>query len=331
MTKGKWHGWWRKSWVRRALITAGVLGFLALSVAAILWVPGFFVDSAAGSQPVPPLTTAQRVTAVTNARQGVLFIVGGLIAVFTLLITLAKHNLDRDANRTTRYTEAIKQLGDKESLAVRLGGIYALERIAQDSERDRQTILDVLCAYLLAESPNEQKTREEFTNMKSDTAAAAIAMGRITQLHTPKNAVALGGANLTSANLTNADLTGSKLNHANLFDANLTGANLIKTKLIRTNFREADLTSSVLVFADLTKANLTKANLLSADLRGADLTEANLYAANLTNADLTDAYLLEPGHLDTNPTVVRKRVLLTKAYLRGSRVRGLDTVKGLPR
>jgi hypothetical protein len=37
---------------------------------------------------------------------------------------------------TERFTKAIEQLGDKERLMVRLGGIYALERIAKDSEHD---------------------------------------------------------------------------------------------------------------------------------------------------------------------------------------------------
>src|SRR6516164_8690295 len=36
---------------------------------------------------------------------------------------------------TDRYTRAIEQLGSKE-LDVRIGGIYALERIARDSARD---------------------------------------------------------------------------------------------------------------------------------------------------------------------------------------------------
>ena len=39
---------------------------------------------------------------------------------------------------TDRYTKAIGQFGSKE-IDMRIGGIYALERIAQDSERDHGT------------------------------------------------------------------------------------------------------------------------------------------------------------------------------------------------
>src|SRR5215208_5616278 len=62
---------------------------------------------------------------------------------------------------TERFTRAIDQLGatidDKESkpkLEIRLGGIYALERIAKDSpERDYSTVMEVLTAYARENAP----------------------------------------------------------------------------------------------------------------------------------------------------------------------------------
>ncbi|WNF01416.1 pentapeptide repeat-containing protein [Streptomyces luomodiensis] len=48
---------------------------------------------------------------------------------------------------TELYTAAAAQLGS-ESAPVRLAGIYALERLAQDHPDHRQTIVDVMCAYL---------------------------------------------------------------------------------------------------------------------------------------------------------------------------------------
>jgi hypothetical protein len=48
---------------------------------------------------------------------------------------------------TERYTKAIEQLGS-DKLDVRLGGIYALERIAADSERDHPTVVEVLSAFV---------------------------------------------------------------------------------------------------------------------------------------------------------------------------------------
>jgi Pentapeptide repeats (9 copies) len=48
---------------------------------------------------------------------------------------------------TDLYTAAVEQLGS-EKAAVRLGGLYALERLAQNVPAQRQTIVNVICAYL---------------------------------------------------------------------------------------------------------------------------------------------------------------------------------------
>ena len=55
---------------------------------------------------------------------------------------------DAAARRVTElYARGVEQIGsDKPS--VRLGGLYALERLAQDNPSQRQTIVNVICAYL---------------------------------------------------------------------------------------------------------------------------------------------------------------------------------------
>jgi hypothetical protein len=58
---------------------------------------------------------------------------------------------DAAARRVTElYTAAVEQLGSDKA-PVRLGGLYALERLAQDNPDPsalRQTVVNVLCAYL---------------------------------------------------------------------------------------------------------------------------------------------------------------------------------------
>ena len=48
---------------------------------------------------------------------------------------------------TEIYTRAVDQIGNDQAL-VRLGGLHALERLAQQNSAQRQTIVDVICAYL---------------------------------------------------------------------------------------------------------------------------------------------------------------------------------------
>jgi hypothetical protein len=46
-----------------------------------------------------------------------------------------------------RYSKALDQLGNEQP-AIRLGGVYAMARLADDWKIQRQTCIDVLCAYL---------------------------------------------------------------------------------------------------------------------------------------------------------------------------------------
>ncbi len=48
---------------------------------------------------------------------------------------------------TELYARAVEQLGHVNA-PVRLGGLYSLERLAQDHQEHRQTVIDVICAYL---------------------------------------------------------------------------------------------------------------------------------------------------------------------------------------
>ncbi|KAB8183283.1 hypothetical protein FH608_049465 [Nonomuraea phyllanthi] len=68
---------------------------------------------------------------------------------------------------TELYAKAVDQLGD-DSAAVRLGGLYALERVAQANVELRQTIVDVICAYLrMPSGAAEERGAEETAGSES--------------------------------------------------------------------------------------------------------------------------------------------------------------------
>src|SRR5215203_5590229 len=88
----------------------------------------------------------------------------------TLQETQRRHSEDlRQAEQgqiTERFTRAIDQLGS-EKLEIRLGGIYALERIAKDSsEKDYSTVMEVLTAYVRQNSSTPSKETNETTDLK---------------------------------------------------------------------------------------------------------------------------------------------------------------------
>src|SRR4051794_33235111 len=129
-----------------------VLGGLLLLVAIVVLIK--VVPPWVGS--TDGLKGKDRAEEIGRARTAVLAILAGTIAtvgaVFTGLsyrLNRQGHELDRAGQLTERFTRAIDQLGSK-SLDVRLGGIYALERIARDSADDHPQVIEVLTAYVRA-------------------------------------------------------------------------------------------------------------------------------------------------------------------------------------
>ena len=221
---------------------------------------------------------------------------------------------------TERFTRAIAQLGNKENRAIRLGGIYALERLAKDSEKDYGPIMEVLTAYVRENATKQGKYAEEAAvKPTTDIQAILTVIGRRettgknrgndrldlsnTHLHgvvilgADLSGADLSGADLSGALLGRADLSGALLGGADLGGATLSGALLSEATLSRAFLREADLGGAGLGGADLTNANLGGATLSGAFLREADLSGAGLGGADLTDADLTDADLREAKDL----------------------------------
>ena len=218
---------------------------------------------------------------------------------------------------TGRYAKAIEQLASGQ-LDVRIGGIYALERIARDSPRDHPTIMEVLAAFIREHSreqwpPAEPGAESPAPTTRPDVQAAATVIGR-RSVGYDSQPIDLRAANLARANLNGADLNGADLTRANLAQVKLAGANLFVADLTRANLPGVDLTRATLFGAYLHSANLTGADLADASLFGASLTGANLTGAdlsdvNLTRADLTEADLTEADLTGAN---------LTEAHLTGA-------------
>jgi uncharacterized protein YjbI with pentapeptide repeats len=244
----------------------------------------------------------------------------------------AEQQAARDLLISNQVSKGFAQLAS-DKIAVRLGGIFALEGVMNTSERPEQyrgPILEMLCAFV-----------REYTIGKTvyekpaiDIQAALTVVGRRKGQELPDLAkVNIPGANLSGANLRGADLdsaylnsaylSGASLSGANLLGANLTGANLTGANLSRVDLTGADLTGANLGLADLnggylSGANLSDANLSGTNLRSADLSGANLSGANLRGANLRGAYPIRADLTGANLSGVD----LTGANLRGANLRG---------
>jgi uncharacterized protein YjbI with pentapeptide repeats len=313
---------WTRGRVATTALSVALAGAAIVAMVLALWLlPPWLVDQAG-----PELEGAELTRAVTEERRIVL---AGLVAIgaaLTLWYTHQRQELDRDANRTDRYTKAVEQLGDDTKPSVQLGGVYALERVAKDSERDRAVSIEVLSAFVRQQSKSRVVGRRRHRDAeRADTRdptvdpagaepqpsepvlAAFSVLARRPRTYPPPSLqrAYVWGANMTTANLADANLGGAILINAHLTQADLTGAQLTQADLIDADLAGANLTRAVLIDADLTRAKLEGANLIDADLRYAELTGASLFHACLTRANLA-------------------RASLTGADLRGADLRGAD-------
>lgn len=202
-----------------------------------------------------------------------------------------------DTQRHERFTRAVGQLAD-ERLEVRLGAIYALEQVANESAQHHQPAIEVLCAYV-RERASWAGDRTPPARLATDVQAVLTVLGRRTVAHEQGATFRL---DLRRTDLRGADLNGVNLERANLFEAHLEAATLQAARLTHADLRGAWLDNADLVEADLRGADLREAHLdgvymVEARLEGADLGGAHLAGAYLGGASLQGADL-GGAHLD---------------------------------
>ena len=286
-----WASIWRKltGTTTRAISTVVVVA-LIVAIPLLVFVPKCQVASIGYE--------ATRLEREDNARRTLAQIIGGTVGLVVIWITWQRLQVAREELRiaqegqvTERFSRAVEHLGNN-SLDVRLGAIYALERIARDSRQDHGPIMEILTAYVRERAPRDPSTEDQQptddeSRLATDIQAALTVIGRRQADYDPPGEgldlgnTGLHGANLYKAKLRRANFREANLQRAYLSLANLQGAYFIGCYLQRARLAGADLRWSRLAEARLQGARLMSADLLGANLRGTDLTDADLRGANL--------------------------------------------------
>jgi hypothetical protein len=228
---------------------------------------------------------------------------GGLLLIAGVYFTWAQIQVSREGQVTERFTKAIEHLGSEE-LDVRLGGIFALERIARDSSADRDAVAQVLISYIRGHSSWQgspkmlrgKRTCPAVTGeaaldalptmyaRKADVQAAMTVLSRRPSPHEEESDLVL----------VEADLRQSTFRDAYLFDADLKGTNLQSIDLDDAFLDRADFGGDPRFYC---ATHMEWASLRDASIREATLNHAYLQGADLLGTDFTGSTFCE-AHIE---------------------------------
>ncbi|MEM1307924.1 MAG: pentapeptide repeat-containing protein [Cyanobacteria bacterium P01_H01_bin.153] len=223
---------------------------------------------------------SERSQAGIDLVQTVATITGGIAIFWNIILSRKQLAASLDQNITNRFEQAVGYLGNN-NLTVRVGAIYAFERIAKDSLKDHWTVMEVLMSFITEKCSHRNSTSQNNNNdFPRDVQAAILVIGRrriefdhlgaIIRL----NKVQLSGSIFSYLDFSNAHFIWSDLSNVNFFMVNLKGANFYRSKLNKAVFY---------------KASLYNSELIESDLRGADFRECDLTGAKLNRANLREA------------------------------------------
>jgi uncharacterized protein YjbI with pentapeptide repeats len=306
-------GWDVISWTaaldlfRRTAPVIYVAGFLlisALFALGILLIWRLIEISWTGSADESVRAASAALTAIAAIFGAIFLSWRTVIAHWSARASQHQASVAREAHLTTLFTKAVeflgatremkitKDIGDSSqaqsssitepNIEVRLGAIYALERIAKDSERDHLPVMEVLCAYIRNPQNSGIPKRYE-SSMKSGDLESSIGEVRI-DVQAALTVIGRRSSNRIEYERKN----GFRLNFE---AANLQNANLSRGNFSYARFKRASLDLARVDLAEMQEANFWGASLVSATFQYSRLQDACFASANLTNASLINSSL----------------------------------------
>ena len=228
-------------------------------------------------------------------------------------------------------------------LAVRLGGIYALQRLASDhAPLYHLQIIDQFCAFLRNPSDTKSTVTYRFAPRAEDKMAVIDAIRsrgqegillekaqgyRLNLENTDLRGANLEGANLARAILTRALLAGVTGSDVNLTEANLDLANISSPGYVKTLMGNTGIVTSLpgirLCGASLFRTNFSHSHLPKAKFCGAKMQDAILHDAVLPGADLSKCDLRDADLSETKlQGAIWREAELNDAILSGANLTG---------
>ncbi len=222
------------------------------------------------------------------------------IALLGVILTLIRSTLNRQQNNTDvqkivaeQISRAIDQIGGykqnndgsshEPNIEARVGGIYSLERIAQDSARDYKKIMDILCAYVRVTASKKQNLQRKTEDTREDTQAAIDVLGT-------KKSNLLEKRNEFRVNLEDCNLSGYRFSELdfNTYTDSKSGTIFDDSLFNNVQFHRTDLSYVSFDRATLTGADFEYAIFKDTRVAGVDLRKTKNLTQDKVNEMIGD-------------------------------------------
>ncbi len=241
---------------------------------------------------------------------------GGAFFFVTAYLTWRNIKATEEKQIAERFSQAVGFLG-KPEIEVRLGGIYALERISRDSKKDYWQIIEILTAYTRTKAPfqnnNTCADSEEIEDYRLPIDIEAV-LTILRRRNPDGSCIEYSYIDLSKTNLSHVNLNDAKLDKVNFNNACLRSAKLHRARLKGARFWNADLTRAEFKFATLNDAEFGRAVLYKANFWNAKLQKATFVSANLQRSVFSNAHL-QGANL--------KHVNLRQAMMKGAQLQSI--------
>jgi uncharacterized protein YjbI with pentapeptide repeats len=208
------------------------------------------------------------------------------------------------------YRSALDQIASHNTIETRVGGIFALERVAK-SESFYWPVIENLTIYLRTNHTSPRPSLAIGRDMANtvlqgrpvipaDVEAVLSVLkrrrhhfGNGEELSLDLRSTYLRSADLSRAHWEHALFDRAMLDYATFSGAFLRGASFARSEIKKARYIDADLTGACFKGDRMWGANFTNAKLDSADLREAHIGEAIFTGASLVETDFTSAFTNE--------------------------------------
>ncbi len=247
---------------------------------------------------------------------------GAPFVVWRAVVLQKQADVAEQSHITDQLNKAVENLGavrgdNEPNMEMRIGAIYALSRISEDSERDHIPIMEILTAYVRedarAKTLEPSEDLEKSPKPRADIQTVLDVIGRrnpkrVALEHAKKFRLNLSGCNLDGANFKGGEWTGALLEQSRFEGANFRDATLVATRF----------TGSLLNFADYWGANMQGAALTdcvidrTASFTGIFGQAKNTYGMCLLGADISSLELPLAGE-NFRPSIGSVDTILQKS------------------